>query len=191
LVNRCERSVSALACLLLLASARVEAQKVNLAAVGGIMSYDFGGDHSYFAYGLQARYFVSHVFRVGLVGSTAHIGDPLRIYAAPGTDEQIFRVSAMAEITTKPFHRSSFALRGILGVFNSSGLIYQGPEPGFESFWAITDTKTGVTYGGGIGFEIGPYSRIRFYLQGNYWLDHAYGATGNDPEFLFGVGVDL
>lgn len=190
-MKRCDRCVFALACLLVASSSRVEAQKVNLAAVGGIMSYDLGGDHSYFTYGLQARYFVSPVFRVGLVGSTAHIGDPLRVYAAPGTDEQIFRVSAMAEITTKPFHKSTFALRGMLGVFHSSGLIYQGPEPGFEPYWAITDTNTGVTYGGGLGFEVGPFSRLRFYLQGNYWFDHAYGATGNDPELLFGIGVDL
>lgn len=169
----------------------VEAQRVNIAAVGGWMVYDAGGDQTYTTVGLQVRYPLSKALRVGIATATAHIGDPLRSWAGPGTDERIWRVSAMGELATKPFHKSSLAARGMLGVFHSSGVIYQEPPPDIAPYSRITDTNTGVTYGAGIGFEVGPYSGIRFYLQGNYWRDHAYGAVLDNPELLGGVGLDL
>lgn len=169
------------------------AQRVNVALVAGAMQYDPGADATYASFGLHARYFVSPAFRVGLLASTAHIGNPQppRIWAAPGSDERIYRVAGMAEVATKPFHKSSFALRAMLGVFHSSGVIYQGPPPELAPYWGITDTNTGPSYGAGIGFELGPYSAFRFYLQGNFWRDHVRGSTGSNPEVLGGVGLDL
>ena len=110
---------------------------------------------------------------------------------APGTDQQFWRVGAMVELAAKAFSKGSLSVRGLIGVNHSSGVIYQGPEPGFEQFWGITDSPTGISYGGGIGLEVGPYRRMRFLLEGNIWLDHAYGSAAFDPELLFGMGVDL
>lgn len=42
-----------------------------------------------------------------------------------------------------------------------------------------------------LGLEVGPYGRIRFLLQGNVWMDNAFGGTGFDPDALLGIGVDL
>ena len=155
------------------------------------MQYDAGQDESYFALGLQARYFVTPNFRVGLMGSTAHIGNPYRIWTAAGTDQQFWRLGAMAELATTPFAKGSFSIRGLLGVNHSSGVIYQGPEDPNDPSWGISDTPTGVSYGGGLGLEVGPYARLRFLLQGNIWLDNAFGGSSFDPELLIGVGVDL
>ena len=57
--------------------------------------------------------------------------------------------------------------------------------------WGITDSPTGISYGGGLGLEVGPFSQVRFLIQANIWMDNAYGGSGFDPELLFGVGVDL
>jgi len=97
----------------------------------------------------------------------------------------------MAELAAKPFNKGTVSVRGLLGVNHSSRVIYQGPEPGVEEFWGITDSPTGISYGGGLGLEAGPFSQVRFLLQDNIWMDNAYGGSGFDPELLFGVGVDL
>lgn len=185
------RVLAAIASWLLTAPALACAQSFNLAPVVGAMQFDAGQDAAYFTWGVQARYFVVPSFRVGLTFNTAHIGDPPRVWTAPGTDQQFWRVGAMAEFATAPFHKGAVAIRGLLGVNHSSGVIYQGPEAGFEQFWGITDSPTGISYGGGLGLEVGPYSRIRLMLEGNIWMDNSYGGSGFDPELLFGLSVDL
>jgi len=167
------------------------AQSFNLAAVIGVLQFDAGQDAGYFTYGFQARYFVAPAFRVGLTATTAHIGDPPREWTADGTDQQFWRVGAMAELVAKPFSKGTLSVRGLLGVNHSSGVIYQGPEIPNDPFWGITDSPTGISYGGGLGLEVGPFSQVRFLLQGNIWMDNAFGGSGFDPELLFGVGVDL
>lgn len=177
--------------LLVLRVGRAEGQGFNLAATAGVVKYDFGGDQSYFTFGIQARFAVSPILQVGLLGSTAHIGDPSRAWAAPGTDEQIWRFAGLVALSTSPMSKLSVGVRGTLGVFHSSGLVYRGPPPDFEPIWQFADAPTGVTYGGGLGAEIGPFSRVRGLVQGNIWVDRAYGTSGVDIELLFGVGVDL
>jgi hypothetical protein len=174
-----------------LTPARCAGQTFDVAPVVGVMQFDAGGDAAYFTWGIQLRYFITPSFRVGLTGSSTHIGDPPRQWAAPGTDQQFWRVGAMAEFATHPYHKASFSIRALLGFNTSSGLIYQGPPPGLEPFWGITDSPSGVSYGGGLGLEVGPFSQVRFLVQGNIWMDNAYGASGFDPELLFGLGVDL
>lgn len=165
--------------------------QITVAANFGVMQYDAGQDDQYGVIGFQGKYFVSPSFRLGVVGSTAHIGDPpLREWTLDGTDERIWRVSTFAELGTRPFKKSSIAIRAMLGVFHSSGVIVEQP-PDNDPFYGITDTNTGIAWGGGAGVEVGPFSGLRFMAQANVWMDHAYGGQGTDPELLFGVGIDL
>lgn len=168
-----------------------EAQRLSVAATAGTVKYDFGGDQSYFTFGVQGRYAVSPILHVGLLGSTAHIGDPSRAFAAPGTDEQIWRAAGLVRLSTKPMPKLSIGVQGAIGLFVSSGLVYQGPPPDLEPIWQFSDAPTGLTYGGGLLVEIGAFSRLRGLLQGNIWVDKAYGTSGVDLELLFGIGVDL
>jgi hypothetical protein len=165
--------------------------QVTITATVGVMQYDAGQDDRYTIIGLQGKYAVTPSFRIGLVGSTAHIGDPpLREWTLEGTDERIWRFSGFAELGTRPFKKSSIAIRAMLGVFHSSGVIVEEP-PDNDPFYGITDTNTGIAWGGGAGVEFGPYSGLRFMAQANLWMDHAYGGQGFDPELLFGIGLDL
>jgi len=184
-------SIAAALSLLIALPSASTAQSINLAAVVGGLQYDAGQDAAYFTYGFQARYFVTPAFRVGLTATTAHIGDPPRTWTASGTDQQFWRVGALAELAVKLFSKGTGTVRGLLGVNHSSGVIYQGPEVPNDPFWGITDSPTGISYGGGLGLEVGPFSHVRFLLQGNIWMDNAYGGSGFDPELLFGVGIDL
>ncbi len=183
-----------LAAAFLLASAPTvgTAQSFNLAAVVGALQYDAGGDKAYFTFGIQARYFVTPAFRIGIMGSTAHIGELQRDWIAPGSDVQFWRIGVMAELAATPVKKAAVSVRGLLGVNHVSGLTYLGRPPDFpEEFWGITDSPTGISYGGGLGLEVGPFSQVRFLLQANIWMDNAFGGSGFDPELLFGVGVDL
>lgn len=170
---------------------RLDAQHFNIAATAGVLSYSLAGDQSFFTYGLQARYAVGPIFQVGILGSTAHIGSPLSAFAAPGTDEQLWRFAATMALSTSPMPKLALGVRGMLGVLHSSGLIYQGPPEGFEPYWQFVDAPTSVTYGGGLAVEIGPFSRLRGLIQGNFWIDHLYGGSSVDTELLFGVGLDF
>lgn len=185
--------VGGLALALCLATpARSQAQ-VNIAGMLGFMQYDAGGDKRYFTYGLQVRYFVSPIVRVGFIGNTTHIGNPpLREWwTLPGTDERTWRGAAFFELATKPYHKSSLSLRGMLGVFHSSGVKVRPPPPN-DPTYGVTDTPTGATYGGGVGLEVGPYGRLRIMVQFNAWFDHAYGpGASTNPELIAGVGFDL
>ncbi len=183
---------AAVASLLVLAPSASAAQSFNLAAVVGAMQYDAGGDEAYFTLGIQARYFVTPAFRIGVMGSTSHIGELQRDWIAPGSDVRFWRIGVMAEFAAKPGKKAAVSVRGLLGVNHVSGLTYLGRPPEFpEEFWGITNSPTGISYGGGLGLEVGPFSQVRFLLQGNIWMDNAYGGSGFDPELLFGVGVDL
>lgn len=176
----------------LVVPARARAQ-LNIAGVLGSMQYDAAGDKRYFTYGLQVRYFVSPIVRVGFIGNTSHIGDPpLREWwTLPGTDERIWRGAAFLELATRPYHKSSLSLRGMLGVFHSSGVNVRPPPPN-DPTYGVTDTPAGATYGGGVGLEVGPYGRLRIMVQFNAWFDHAYGpGAATDPELVAGVGLDL
>jgi hypothetical protein len=184
-------TILALIVPLVLLAGRAEAQRFGLAATAGLVKYDFGADQSYFTAGIEARYALSPILRVGLLGSTSHIGDPARAFAAPGTNEQIWRIAGLVQLSTSPMPKLLVAVQGAIGIFHSSGLVYQGPPPGFEPIWQFSDSPTGLTYGGGLGLEVGPFSRVRGLVQGNVWVDKAYGSSGVDLELLFGVGVDL
>lgn len=166
--------------------------QVNLAATVGAVQYDFANDDNYLVIGLQVRYYATPVVRVGFMGGTAHIGDPPnRSTTLDGTDERMWRGAAFLEVATRPLSKVSGSLRGFVGVFHSSGVILEPRPPDAGSWYGITDTPTGVTYGGGIGVEVGPFSRLRFLLQANLWMDHAYSGSPFDPEAIFGLGVDL
>ena len=172
------------------AAGRAIAQ-ITIGATIGVMQYDAGQDDRYTIIGLQGKYAVTPSFRVGLVGSTAHIGDPpLREWTLDGTDERIWRLSGLVELGTRPFKKSSIAIRAMLGVFHSSGVIVED-QPDNDPFYGITDTNAGIAWGGGAGVEFGPYSGVRLMAQANLWMDHAYGGQGFDPELLFGLGLDL
>jgi hypothetical protein len=175
----------------LLLAARGDAQ-VNVAAMAGALQFDAGNDKRYFTWGLQVRYFATPVLRVGFIGGTAHIGEqPLKDWRAPGSDQRIWRGAGFVEVGTKNVHKVTASLRGMLGVFHSSGVTVLPPPPDPYGFYGITDTPTGFAYGLGAGLEVGPHYRMRLLAQFNFWFDQAYGGTGNDPEVLFGLGVDL
>jgi hypothetical protein len=157
----------------------------------GSVQYDIAEDNSYFTYGLQLRYYLKPALRLGFMGGTAHIGDPpLCEWTAEGTDERMWRGAGFLEVARSPFHKTSIALRGFIGVYHSSGVIVEPSPPNSGSFYGITDANTGLSYGGGFGLEVGPYYRMRVFAQLNLWQDNAYGATASDPEIIFGVGVD-
>ena len=169
------------------------AAQFNFAATAGAVQYDAGGDQDYFILGLQVRYYATPVLRVGFLGGTAHIGDPpLRDWTLEGTDERIWRGAGFLEVAGTLFPMVSLSARGFLGVVHSSGVIVETAPPNSGSWYGITDTPTGVTYGGGIGLEGGPFlSRMRFLAQANFWRDHLYGGGLSDPELIFGLGIDL
>ncbi len=170
---------------------RGEAQALNAGVVAGVLNYDFGGSEEYFTYGLQLRYSVTPVFQLGLLGSTAHIGAPSRLFAGPGTDERLWRAAASAALVTQPTRGLVVGARGLLGIVHSAGVAYRGPPEGLEIPWAFADDPTGVTYGGGLMAEVGPFSRVRGLVQGSIWASHLYGAAGTDAELVVGLGVDL
>lgn len=184
------RTVLLLLIAITLAAVRPAAAQVTLAVTAGAMQYDAGWDDRYTTIGIQGKYFISPILRVGMVGSTAHIGSPPRSWALEGTDERVWRFSGFAELGTRPFKKSSIAIRAMLGVFHSSGVIVEEP-PDNDPFYGITDTNTGVAWGGGAGMEFGPYGGLRFLAQASLWMDHAYGGQGFDPELVFGIGLDL
>ncbi len=175
-----------------LCAASVAHAQVNVAVMLGAVQYDNANDDAYFTLGLQVRYYITPVVRVGFMGSTAHIGDPpLRDWTLEGTDERIWRATGFLEVATKPFHKASLSIRGAIGFFHSSGVIVEPTPPNSEAFYGITDTNTGLSYGAGIGLEVGPFYRLRVLAQVNFWQDNAFGGTASDPELLFGLGVDL
>jgi len=178
-------------CVWAFATGRVDGQ-VNASMMFGAVQYDMANDDPYFTYGVQVRYYATPVLRVGFMGGTAHIGDPpLRDWTQDGTDERMWRGAGFVEVGTKPFHKVSGSLRGFLGLFYSSGVIVAPPPVDYGEFYGITDTNTGLSYGGGAGLEVGPFYRLRFLAQANMWLDQAYGGSLSDPELIFGLGIDF
>jgi hypothetical protein len=178
-------------CTCVVAVARANAQ-VNAAVMLGAVQYDTANDDPYFTYGIQVRYYMTPAVRAGFMGGTAHIGDPpLRDATLDGTDERMWRGAGFIELAAKPLEKTSLSIRGFLGVMHSSGVIIAPPPPNSEEFYGITDANTGLSYGGGIGLEVGPFSRLRFLGQVNLWRAAVYGGTSSDPEIILGMGVDL
>lgn len=170
---------------------RAEAQALNAGVVAGVLNYDLGGSEEYFTYGLQLRYSITPILQLGLLGSTAHIGAPSRLFAGPGTDERLWRAAASAALVTQPARGLVVGARGMLGVVHSAGVVYRGPPEELEPTWTFADEPTGLTYGGGLMAELGLASAVRALVQGTIWASRIYGATGVDAELLFGVGLDL
>lgn len=179
--------------------------QVSLSPLVGAMRYDAAFDDTYLTLGLQVRYFVSPAFRLGALGSRAHIGNPSRAgvgrtWMLPSSDETVWRVGGLAEVAAvHPFRNShvpvidrlTFTARALLGVFHSSGVDFDDSAGVGDPFFGITDDPTGLAFGAGVGFEFGPYGPIRATLQANVWRDNAYGGDLTNPEAFLGLSVDL
>lgn len=170
---------------------RAEAQGLHASLMVGMLNYDLGGSRGYFTYGLQLRYSLTPILQVGLLGSTAHVGAPSRLFAGPGTDERLWRAAGSVALVTEPTRGLVVGARGMLGIVHSTGVVYRGPPEELEPIWTFADAPTGVTYGGGLMTEVRLSSQVRGLLQGSIWASRIYGATGIDAELLVGVGMDL
>jgi hypothetical protein len=169
------------------------------------MQYDAAFDDNYLAWGLQARYHVTPAVRLGLLGSMAHIGYPVREgvgrpWMLPSSDETVWRVGGLVELAAvHPFRNSgvpvidrlTLTTRVLLGVFHSSGVDFDDSAGGDDPFFGITDDPTGFAFGAGLGLEVGPYGPIRVTLQANLWRDKAYGGDLTNPEAFLGLAIDL